>query len=392
MKNSNQITALHLSHTDIRTDSRILKEMIAISECLSLKVMGIGLELDEGVPSSSKISDIAVITMRLWSRRIKYLPRMIRHILVFIELNLRICYLAARIKPAIVHCHDTPVLLIGCLLKKFYGSRLIYDAHELESNKNGQNQILSRATYFIEKVSWSYVDVLISVSPSIIDWYNEEFGSIKSQLIMNSPTIKEINGCASVKNIGESTLRSKFSIPADQLIFIYLGLFAPGRGIEVYLDVFARNKSNADIVFIGYGAYDELIKSYVNRYPNIHLHPPVSHDEVVGLVSGADFGLCLIENISLSDYFSLPNKLFEYTFSGCPVISSNFPDMLDLVQSYSLGTCCEPVSSALEDTVNRLCKERPRFTSKDLKPLSWQHQASLLRDVYTELMKPKFTS
>lgn len=392
MKKINQITALHLSHTDIRTDSRILKEMIAISECFPLGVMGIGLELDEGVPSSSKVSEMAVVTIRLWSRRINYLPRMIRHVLVFIELNLRIFYLAARIKPAIVHCHDTPVLLIGCLLKKFYGTRLIYDAHELESNKNGQNQILSRVTYLIEKAAWSYIDVLISVSPSIIAWYNEEFGLIKSQLIMNSPTIKDDNFCVRYKDLGGNTLRRKFGIPEDRLIFIYLGLFAPGRGIEVYLDVFAKNSSNADVVFIGYGFYEELIRSYANRHPNIHLHPPVSHDEVVRLVSSADFGLCLIENVSLSDYFSLPNKLFEYTFSGCPVITSNFPDMIDLVQRYSLGTCCEPVSDALEVTVKSLCNERPTFTNKDLKPLSWQHQASLLRDVYTDLMKPKTPS
>lgn len=378
---------IHLSHTDIKTDSRILKEMMAISDVPSLNVIGIGLELDEGVPSSSKTSELNIITKRLWSRGVKFLPRMLRHFLVFIELNLRIFFEAARIKPSIVHCHDTPVLLIGYLLKKLYGCKLIYDAHELESNKNGQNQILSRVTHMIEQRAWPYIDLFISVSPSIINWYINEFGSINSQLIMNSPVMAENRNQGKITSTHNITLRDRFNIPKDQLIFVYLGILSPGRGIETYLDVFANNKNNVNIIFIGYGIYDDLIKKYASRYSNIYLHPAVSHDEVVSLVSSADFGLCLIENISLSDYFSLPNKLFEYTFAGCPVVASNFPDMSYLVQRYSLGTCCEPTPSALGNTVNRLSIERPRYLEADLKPLSWQCQSSQLRNAYMELVQ-----
>ena len=44
------------------------------------------------------------------------------------------------IKFEVIHCHDTLVLPIGYLLKKIKKSKLIYDAHELESNKKGQSK------------------------------------------------------------------------------------------------------------------------------------------------------------------------------------------------------------------------------------------------------------
>ena len=40
-----------------------------------------------------------------------------------------------KIKPKIVHCHDTLVLPIGLVVSLIFKSKLIYDAHELESNK-----------------------------------------------------------------------------------------------------------------------------------------------------------------------------------------------------------------------------------------------------------------
>ena len=59
--------------------------------------------------------------------------------------------------------------------------------------------------------------------------------------------------------------------------------------------------------------------------------------------------MCLIQNVSLSDYYCLPNKLFEYCFAEIPVLASNFPDISQTVEKYDL-------SSDLPEKVNKLTR------------------------------------
>ena len=120
----------------------------------------------------------------------------ITFLLFWFELCFKFLFKIFKIKPTVIHCHDTLVLPIGVIYKMFSGCKLIYDAHELESQKFGQGKVLSFITYYLEKLSWKKIDVLISVSQSIIDWYNENLGFKKSILILNSPVINP--------NIGKS--------------------------------------------------------------------------------------------------------------------------------------------------------------------------------------------
>ena len=71
---------------------------------------------------------------------------------------------------------------------------------------------------------------------------------------------------------------------------------------------------------------------------NIFFHPPVEHNKVVRIVRSADYGLCFIEEVSLSDFYCLPNKLFEYAFAGVYALASDFPEISNVVKRFRLGT------------------------------------------------------
>jgi hypothetical protein len=43
---------LHITHTDIRSDSRILKELEALASFENYQILGIGFELNEGAASN----------------------------------------------------------------------------------------------------------------------------------------------------------------------------------------------------------------------------------------------------------------------------------------------------------------------------------------------------
>ncbi len=374
---------LHISHTDIEFDSRIRKELKALSQLPEVRISVLGVpEANEG--GDAELEGARYRKIHLVSRRLKAFPRAVRYFFEMIEFTVKAVTTGRRIKPEIVHCHDTFALPAGWILKKSAGSHLVYDAHELESDKNAQNAILSRTTLLIEKLCWRQIDLLISVSDSILDWYARNLGPKPSVLVLNSPVIAaEADARFATQGRG-SYFHEKYGLPADALVFVYVGMLSSGRGIEISLDAFADGPKDAHVVFMGFGRLEQAIAGYSKRHPNIHFHEAVPHDQVVSLVRSADYGLCLIERASLSDYYCLPNKLFEYCFARVPVLASAFPDISRVVEQYSLGVCCEPDPASIRAALDQLIKSRAVRVTSDITALSWEAQASRLTAAYRD--------
>ncbi len=362
-----------------------MKELDALKNLKNSWVIAFGIDDDEGhnyIPNEG----FKIKTFRLITKNLRIIPRPVRYFLNLLEAFFRITIPGIRLKPSIIHCHDTLFLPIAVVIKWFCKSKLIYDAHELESDKAGQSKLLSRYSLFIEKISWKKINFLISVSPSIIQWYQERLGKKDNELILNAPMLDY------KKNAEERTnyLRQKFEIPGDKKIFLYLGIINKiGRGIDLYLEVFKRKDIESHLVFIGYGEYTDEIKKCAALYQNIHYHESVPHDLVVQISKSANFGLCMLEPVSLSDYYSLPNKLFEYAFSGLLVVASDFPDIRQYVEKYSLGVCSLLTVEDLYKTITTLensDSRRSDWNFERLYPISWEYQAGKLVALYDKLL------
>jgi glycosyltransferase involved in cell wall biosynthesis len=345
-------------------------------------VAGIGV-----TPSGSESDAVSIFPnfttdlIKLNSQRINFIPDILKKTLVVLEITVKMFRRAKKLNPHIIHCHDTPVLPLGLALKLFTGAKIIYDAHELESERAGVSKLACQLTLFVEKISWKYIDRLIVVSPSIQSWYIKKIGFKKSEIVLNSPIVK-------FEDSNKEYLRDKFSIPKDSLIFIYNGMFFHGRGIELITRVFQQSNIQSHIVFLGDGDMKGELLRVAKDHNNIHLHERVPHEDVVPITRGADVGLVLTENISLSYYFSLPNKLFEYAFSGIPVLASNTPDILETVKKYDLGECCNIDFDSLYNGVLKFENEKliRKFNYSDLGDLSWDAQKVKLRKLYSELI------
>jgi glycosyltransferase involved in cell wall biosynthesis len=387
-QNSTMMTQiLHISNTDIHHDSRIQKELKALGELEGAQIFVVGVPgVTEG--ALREIDGASYLRLLIYSNAIKVLPRALRYSAALIEFTVKATIVGRRIRPHIVHCHDTFALPAGWILKRLLGCRLVYDAHELESDKNAQNAILSSATLLIEKFCWKQVDLLVSVSDSITAWYMQNLGYKQNILVLNSPAITEDPDAYSLMERRGKYFHEKFEIPADHLIFVYLGILAPGRGIEICLDAFAVGPNEAHVVFIGFGSLEQKINHFAVHYTNIHFHEAVPHDKVVSVVRSADYGLCLIENTSLSDYYCLPNKLFEYCFAGLPVLASNFPEISQLVERYSMGVCCDVCPDSVRAALIQLIELRPIRLTSDVTALSWDSQAARLKSYYQNQLMP----
>jgi glycosyltransferase involved in cell wall biosynthesis len=377
------IQILHVSNTDIELDSRIRKELKALIELPGVQVSVLGVP-DVAENGDAVLDGASYRKLRLASRALKASPRAISYFVQLIEFTFKAVAAGRRSKPDIVHCHDTFALPAGWILKWRLGCHLVYDAHELESDKNAQNAILSWATLLIEKVCWRQVDFLISVSDSIIDWYTRNLGPKPNVVILNSPAMAGDSDPRFSAQLRGSYFHEKYGIAAHDLVFVYVGMFSRGRGIEICLDAFAEGPKDAHVVFVGFGHLEQTITEYSRLHPNIHFHKAVPHDQVVSLVRNADYGLCLIEKASLSDYYCLPNKLFEYCFAQVPVLASDFPEISRLVEQYSLGVCCDPDPGSVRAALSQLTKRGAVRVTSDVTALSWEAQALRLTGAYRD--------
>lgn len=378
------VKILHIAHTDIRIDSRILKEMNSLSKVSEFTVLGFGIR-DAESNSNEVPETIKIRSFRIFTNRVAFLGRPIRLTLLFFELFINMFLPGILFKPRVIHCHDTLVLPIGVVLKMLTGCKLFYDAHELESKKNSQSKILSIVSFLIERFSWRFVNVFISVSPSIIEWYERNLGPKENALILNSPVF----GTDVFEVEANTYLREKYNIPVNEKVFIYIGIIGRGRCIDLYLDTFKLADITSHIVFLGYGELVSKVKEYSESFRNIHYHPSVPHHEVVRIAKSADIGLAMVEGVSLSYNYCLPNKLFEYVFSGLFVIASDFPDMKRVVEEYDLGVTCSVDKDSLRELVKKVSDLEVNRTNKDLFKLSWQYQEKVLLKAYDKILTIK---
>jgi len=394
---------LHLTHSDALNDSRIEKAHDTALQ-LSFRSLIVGVK----TIGSNRNNSSTQHSIRVWSRdlrellfrfvnfllsgktrsnetsRMTNLAQALFYLAIFVEINAKLFLRSIVYRPAVIHCNDWYVLPAAVAAKWICGSKLLYDAHELESEVSNIRAQTARIVRSIESWAWKSVDLFITVSPSIETWYHEIFGEKPSGVILNSPQFE-----VRVERDSLAGFRDVFQIPESAKIYLYIGYISLGRGIETILKAFLRTKSNSVAIFLGDGEYVNKIENQSKQRANVFVHPMVSHEEVVHLASSADFGLCLIENVSLSDYYCLPNKLFEYAFAGIPVVASKFPEISRVVSKYDLGYCVEPNVENLLEFLDSEEAINPAPLSQDilrLEELGWNHQQEKLANFYKSLV------
>jgi glycosyltransferase involved in cell wall biosynthesis len=386
---------LILTHSDASTDSRIIKthEVCVVS---GRQTLSIGVVDPEPGQISKSTKDVFLIKNRIRDFRdaLAAKPKAgsffskLFFIAIYLELAIKMLTRGIAFRPQVIHCNDWFVLPIAAVIKFLTKSKLIYDDHELESQTTNDPNFPSLFIERLERFLWPSIDYLITVSPSIETWYQTEMGPKPSEVILNSPVFSSLSEINNGKT-DRSYLRKKYGLSDSTTIYLYIGMLSVGRGIEIILDAFDATKTNSAVIFLGYGNYRERIETQGLKSKNVFVHDRVPHGQVVGIARNADFGLCLIENVSLSDYFCIPNKLLEYAFSGIPVVASKLPEIKRVVDEYQLGQCFDNSVEQLMEvlTMNEKKPVVKRSNDKDLFPLSWEAQAIKLEAVLDEVTR-----
>lgn len=287
-------------------------------------------------------------------------------------------------KADIWHCNDFKPFLVGVIARFFNPKlKLVYDCHELESERNQITKIERRLVKFIEK-RYIQKHFVIHVSEGIRRFYEMNYKTLhsKTQIIMNVPHVS--------KGLKRNDIfRNKFGIPKTEKIFIYQGAFTAGRGVKMLIELF-RELTEVHLVFMGYGPLLSEVEKAQDNFENIHYQEAVPYEQVLEYTSSADFGLISVENICLSYYYCMPNKLFEYTQAEVPILVNALKDCTEFVEHHGIGMAVkEETIESWKETVITMSKTNSSDYLENIKDaklkFNWEIEEKKLVAFYNKI-------
>jgi len=288
-----------------------------------------------------------------------------------------------------IHCNDLDTLPIAFIIKQFYNKeiKVIYDAHEYETERHHQSDLDKKILKIVEKFLLRYVDKMITVSEPIADEYVKLYNIERPTVIYNTPRKIDIEK--------KDIFREKFNIPKEHIIFIYQGGLQPRRGILEFFNLI-KGKEGVSYVVMGFGHLKDEIIELSKTEPNLYFHDAVSPDILLDYTSSADIGICIEENLCKSWNLGLPNKMFEYYMVDIPIVVSGLKELKRFIIDNKTGFVIEDIFNQEEfdrlfpniiDEYKSKCENLKRV--KDI--YNWQNQERKLLKVYEEVMIQKIT-
>jgi glycosyltransferase involved in cell wall biosynthesis len=314
----------HLTSVHPRDDVRIF-----LKECQSLVRLGYDVHLvvadglGDSVQSAVHVHDVGKPRGRL-SRVFQVTSRVLRQ--------------ALALDADVYHLHD-PELLLICRALKRRGKKVIFDAHE-----DVPKQILGKHYLPVPvraAIAWSFarfenyvcrrLDGVIAATPTI----REKFKAIQAHVVdvNNYPILGELDPPA------EAGPRGK--------VVCYVGNIAAIRGIQEMVQAMALTRSGARLDLVG--EFSELTTlQEVRRHEGWHRVRQcgvLDRSGVRDVLAHARAGLVTLH--PAPNYVeALPIKMFEYMAAGVPVVASNFPLWMDIVEGAKCGVCVDPLDPA----------------------------------------------
>jgi glycosyltransferase involved in cell wall biosynthesis len=285
------------------------------------------------------------------------------------------------------HAHDLNTLPVAAWLARRTGGRLIYDAHELYTEISTLSRLERFVWRRVERLLIKRADHIITVCESIAGELSDRYRVPGPLVLLNCPPGRESTAFA-----GPNRLRLKAGlIDSEEPIVLYQGGFSPNRGIEQLVDA-ACFLDRGVVLLMGWGNIEDALARRIrenNLEGRVVIIGPAAQHELVEFTAGADVGVIPYRPVGLNNYYTTPNKLFDYIVAGVAVVGSKLPEIQRFVEGPGLGITFDPdVPKDIARAINYVLEDPARLAemkanARAAAPLYvWENEAVKLLELY----------
>lgn len=255
----------------------------------------------------------------------------------------------------VIFAEDLYCLPFCVIIGKLKGAKVIYDCRELFGFLAGlkNKKLLQKFWSTIEKLFISKADLIITTGEMDSEFIRTNYKIKNDIVIRNLPLYK--------KSFSPVNYYKLLGIEKNKKVLLYQGSVLHGRGLKMTFN-FLSKTDDFVLVVIGGGEFQEYYKNLSTKMGlnyKVFFIGKIPQKKLLDYTAGAFAGLALIENISLSYYYALPNKLFEYVMAEVPVIATYLPQMKKVIDAYQVGfTIEENDLEGLEICFNNLVTDK----------------------------------
>jgi glycosyltransferase involved in cell wall biosynthesis len=303
-----------------------------------------------------------------------------RGIFFYAEYNIRLFFYLLFDKADIFLSNDTDTLLANYLASIIRKKPLVFDAHEIfpEVPEVTDRKRVKKVWTKIEDLIFPHLKNTYTVCDSIAAYYNEKY-EIDMQVVRNIP----------LKKATPLRLASREPAPIGakgKKVILYQGAVNIGRGIDRMIDAMPFLDGFVFYV-IGDGDILKELKEKVkkmNLTDKVIFTGQIPFENLPKYTACADIGINLLENMGLSYYYSLPNRIFDFIREGVPILASDFPEIHKIIAHYNIGMLTGNLAPQyLASVVKSMAlkgKNRSAYATANAE-LCWENEAAILLQV-----------
>jgi len=290
-------------------------------------------------------------------------------------------------RPDVVHAHDVNVLPTGWLAAVFTRARLVYDAHEISTSREGYGRVRGLVAC-VERRLASRTDAMITTTELRARFFARAYGVSRPTVLYNWPP------CSPHRE--SNRIQEELGLRDNLPVVLYQGGLQAGRGLNLLLKA-AKEVENAHFVFIGGGRLEAELKAKVSESglsEHVHFISTVPVQELPSYTASADIGVQPLENTCFNHFTTDSNKLFEYLAAGLPVVCTELPVMARVVRDWDVGRLVPPGDgSELAAEIRSLVdapdeRERLALNAREAaRHFCWERQEHKLVSLYQEFVR-----
>jgi glycosyltransferase involved in cell wall biosynthesis len=322
-----------------------------------------------------RAANMGAFALRLYSRRLRRLPR----------------------PTGIIVSSPSPLpILPGARLAKRHRARLVFEVRDIwpltlvALGWWSRTNPLVAAMRWLERFAYKRADQVASPLPNALR-HMARYGVTAERFsyVPNGVSLSEFDDA---RPLSKAT---RDQLPGGRFVVGYVGTMGPANALDDLLRAahLLRDDPSIEFVLVGTGRSRHGLQALAVKLGlnNVRFLDPVPRAEVPGLLAACDALFVGLQNSDLYRYGTSPNKLFDYMYSGRPVLQATPHDGHDLVATADCGISVdaedvEGIAAAAVALRDMPEAERERLGRNGRAHVVEHHSYAVLADRYIDLL------